>query len=192
MKAAKISGIIFLIFVITGLFSYQNESSLFVSPFFLNEIGLIFWGVAVTIMHRKWMGIFVGLLFLLGSFQNIYWLQFMQWDFDFSLVLIFNAFFSIVVVALVFILLIRTLFDFKEFRKVEKVTWLIFALVFLLLLYFLTQDMEHLTVVFMVLNVLLLIFNLNLRSSPPSYYLFWEAWVLYSALEVLKVWSLIV
>lgn len=191
MRAAKISGIIFLIFLLAGFLSYQNESTFFVSPFFLNEMGLIIWGISVALMHRMWIGIFVALLFSLGSFQNIYWLQFIQFDIDYSMVIFLNKLFSIVIVALVLILLVRTLFDFKKFKKIEVITWSIFALLYLLLLFFLSQEMEHLTITFMVLNVFLLIFNLNLKAQPPYYFLFWEAWLLFSALEVLKVWSLV-
>lgn len=190
MKTDKISGIIFLVFLIIGLLPSGQQQQLFISPFFLNELALVIWSLSAAILLKKWSPLLIGAVFLIGTFQNAYFLEFLQFSILENTWLLIWGIFSFSLMALLLMALVQQFRNLKTLTTPLQWTWFIYFL--LLISLFVVATTED-TVMILSIFSAQLIFLLALLFKTPfqSHHLIWEAWLLYSALEVMKVLTLL-
>ena len=190
MKTQRISGIIFLVFLIISLMPAGAIDASIVSPFFLNEIALVVWSIAAFIQLKQPLVFLVTAVFLVGAAQNVYLLEYLMLTPGLNTLTVLWASFVIMLIVMLLVGTVMGLLDFKNLSNRDKFTWLLF-LAALTSAFVLTteEDPKYLLIAFVVQMALLISLLLNMRFKP--YVLIWEAWLLYSSLEVLKTLSLL-
>lgn len=190
MKTQRVSGIIFLIFLIISVIPATSTQSRFVSPFFLNELAVVVWAIISFVQLKEKILLLIAPVFVVGAAQNIYLLEYLLIQPREETVLFLWAGFVILLLLMLFTGVIYNTKYFKEYSIRDKITWIVFigalAALFSVAGH---EDVKYLLIAFVVQMVLLLMLLMNMKYRP--YVLIWEAWMLYSVLEIMKTLSLL-
>lgn len=190
MKTRRVSGIIFLIFLIISLIPSTGTTSKFVSPFFLNEAAIVVWAFVSYFQYKEKILFLIAPVFIVGALQNIYFLEYLLIQPKEQTVLYLWTSFVILLMLLLFTGLIYSFRYFKEYTVRNKVTWILFVgalgTLFTVAQY---EEVKFLLLAFIVQMVLLIMLVMNMKYRP--YVLIWESWLLYNVLEIMKTLSLL-